>query len=164
MKFIPHGIDTQFFTPDSDFNKNGSILFVGQHLRDFDAFNYAIPRIKEKIPSLIINVVIRDEFINQIQHPHLVNIYKGIDDYRLLSFYREASLLFLPLKDVTACNSILEAMSAGLPIISTDVGSNSSYIKEANGILLPKNDYFALTDAVIDLYANDELMIDIIRD
>ena len=43
VKCIPHGIDTEYFCPNKlieNKKKNvHSILFVGQHLRDFELFN-----------------------------------------------------------------------------------------------------------------------------
>ena len=42
VKFIPHGIDTDFFVPDFSKREEQSLIFVGQHLRDFESFNYCI--------------------------------------------------------------------------------------------------------------------------
>lgn len=155
VRYIPHGVDTNFFKPDVKIKKTNSILFVGQHLRDFDALNYAIPILKQKIPNLIINIVLRNGFEKKINNISQVNFFSGIDDYKLLQLYNEAKLLFLPLIDVTACNSILEAMSSGLPIITTDVGGNKGYLKNDFSILVPQNDYFGLVDETIKIF-NDE--------
>jgi glycosyltransferase involved in cell wall biosynthesis len=156
VKFIPHGVETNFFKPKQDNKSENSLLFVGQHLRDFEALNYAIPRLKEKIPSIKINAVLRNDYSKNILPNSCITIHNQINDEELLKLYQEATLLFLPLIDATACNSILEALSAGLPVISTDIGGNKSYIKNNSGILTPKNDYTTLIDTTLSLLKNTE--------
>src|SRR5690606_39275257 len=68
--------------------------------------------------------------------------------------YQEATALFLPLKDVTACNSLLEAMACGTPIITTDLESNKGYgLTSANSVLVSPSNY---VDAVINLLQSSE--------
>ncbi len=54
--------------------------------------------------------------------------------------------------------AILEAMSAGLPVIATDVGGNNELIKnEENGILVPSNDSDSMADAIRRVIRNKNL-------
>jgi glycosyltransferase involved in cell wall biosynthesis len=159
VKFIPHGVDTTFFQPDSFKREEQTLLFVGQHLRDFEALNYAIPRLKEKIPSLKINAVLRKDYSQKIIPDSAVTVFSGLDDASLKKMYQQATLLFLPLKNVTACNSILEAMACGLPIVSTAVEGNASYVKNNSGILVPQNDYNALIDTTVSLIKNQDIQV-----
>lgn len=154
VKYIPHGIDTSFFTPDVSKKEDNTILFVGQHLRDFEAFNYAIPRIKEKINDLKVNVVLRKDFNHKIQYNSSISILNNLNDKELIEQYQKATLLFLPMKNSTACNSILEATSCGLPVITNDVGGNSGYVNNNSGVLIPQNDNFTLIDQTISLLKN----------
>lgn len=158
VKYIPHGVDTDFFTPDNLIKKENTILFVGQHLRDFEALNYAVPRLMEQNSKLKLKVIIRKDFKNKITPHSSIEFFSDLDDYDLRILYQEASILFLPLKNVTACNSILEAMACGLPIISTDVGGNNKYINNKSGILVPSNDNIALVDSVKLLLNNKDLL------
>lgn len=154
VDYIPHGIDTSFFYPGSKPRKENVLLFVGQHLRDFDALNFAIPRLKEKIPNLKVHIVLRNDFAKLIDFDSCITIHSGIDDLQLRALYQEATLLFLPLKTSTACNSLLEAMACGLPIVSTDVGGNFGYVSTDSGVLLPSNDTFGMIDTVIELLSD----------
>jgi len=160
VTYIPHGVDTNFFVPNKSKKKNNTIMFVGQHLRDFKLFNTCIPIIAEKISDLKINVVIRKEYVKQIESHSAINIFSGINDFELRSLYQESSLLFLPLKDVTACNSILEALACGLPIVTTDVGGNSSYLNGTKNILAPPDKDFTIS-AIINLLNNENKLIQI---
>lgn len=166
--YIPHGVDTNFFKPDFSKRKENSLLFVGQHLRDFEALNFSIPRLVEKVPSIEINVVLRNDFKDKILQNKNVKIYSGINDIKLRDMYQSSSFLFLPLNDVTACNSILEAMACGLPIITTDLEGNRGYgLNDDNSILIPKSDYFQLVDRTISSLRNQDVEQkkgDILRD
>lgn len=164
VKFIPHGVDTAFFKPDTSKRNENTLLFVGQHLRDFEALNYAIPRLKEQIPTIKINVILRSDFAHKIVSNDAVTIFSGIDDPNLRKMYQEATALFLPLINSTACNSILEAMACGLPIISTDVGGNSGYVKANSGILVPANDCKALVDETVALLKDNDKQIEMSND
>lgn len=158
--YIPHGVDTSFFKPDFSKRKENSILFVGQHLRDFEKLNYVIPRLIDKIPNIEINIVLKKEFQKKIESKKSnVKVFSGVNDTMLREMYQSATLLFLPLKDVTACNSILEAMACSLPIITTDLEGNRGYgLNDLNSILIPKNENKSLVDSVIYLLKNDLLL------
>jgi len=156
VAYIPHGVDTHFFVPDDSKRKENTLLFVGQHLRDFEAFNYAIPRLADKIQGLEVNVVLRQEFKDKIVSHKKVTIFSGLDDDKLREMYQKASLLFLPLIDVTACNSILEAMACGLPIVTSDLQGNRGYgLNEQNSFLVPERDYSGLVDSTLQAMNQD---------
>ena len=66
-------------------------------IKDFDTFNYCIPKIAEKIKGLKVNVIIRKDFQSKIKPHANVKLHSGIDDFELKKMYQESSLLFLPL-------------------------------------------------------------------
>ena len=63
VEYIPHGVDTNFFKPQRSLMQPNTLLFVGQHLRDFEALNYCVPRIAEKVSNLKVNVVMHKAYI-----------------------------------------------------------------------------------------------------
>lgn len=160
VKFIPHGIDTKFFKPNLNKREENTLLFVGQHLRDFKSFNYCIPKIAEKIPSLKVNVILHRSYKKYIAPHKAINVFSNLNDMELKEHYQIASALFLPMLNSTACNSILEAMSCGLPVITTGVGGNSSYLKGTNNVLAPLNNKDILIDAAIELLKNEDTLFD----
>jgi glycosyltransferase involved in cell wall biosynthesis len=53
-------------------------------------------------------------------------------------------------------NALLEAMSHGLPSITTAYKGSSDIIKSGyNGIIVPKRDVKSLADAMLDLYLDE---------
>jgi glycosyltransferase involved in cell wall biosynthesis len=158
VAYIPHGVDTHFFKPDPTVKKKNTLLFVGQHLRDFDTFNKTVPRLAGKIKDLKINVVIHPAYAHKILPHKCIHIFTEVKDVQLRHFYQEASLLFLPLLDSTACNSLLEAMACGLPIVTSDVGGNIGYLKETENLLLKGTDN--VSNSVISFIKNETLLND----
>lgn len=154
VAYIPHGIDTDFFVPDASKRKENTILFVGQHLRDFEALNKVIKAASESVPTVQFQVVLKKEFVAKVQIHNNVQVFTGVKDEALKTLYQEATALFLPLMDVTACNSLLEAMACGTPIITTDLQSNNGYgLTNANSVLVSPSDY---VDAVINMLQSSE--------
>ena len=158
VAYIPHGVDTQFFRPNKSLWKPNRLLFVGQHLRDFDAFNYCITRLAELIKDLSVHVVVHPAYVKKISFHDSITILKNLSDTELRREYQEASLLFLPMLDSTACNSILESLACGLPIVTTNVGGNAKYLENTQSLLVPPKKYDALIDGAFNLLNNESII------
>lgn len=127
VTYIPHGICTDYYMPDENIKQNGSVLMVGNWLRNFELAKDVFKKIKEEFPEIVINMVgspVRKEIFS----PY-VNYYSGISDDDLLKLYRESSVMYLPIKRFTANNALLEAGATGCNIlISTDNPGDNTYI------------------------------------
>ena len=154
VQYIPHGVDTNFFKPNESLEKEHCILFVGQHLRDFETLNWVIPKFEKFDPNLKIKVVGIPSALKKIQENKNVIKLSGIDDNTLKRLYLTSKLLFLPLIDGTACNSILEAMACGLPIVTNKVGGSEAYLKGTHSCF--ENDREILYQQAINLLEDSE--------
>lgn len=163
VQFIPHGVDTTYFVPGEKSKGQRRIVFVGQHLRDFNTFNETVKVIVNKYSDVRIDAVINKPYVKNIEPNDALTIHCGLNDDKLLGIYQEATLMFLPLLEVTACNSILEALSCGLPIITTDVGSNAEYLRGTINMLVEKQDVDACVSAISEVL-EDEVNRNKLRD
>lgn len=72
---------------------------------------------------------------------------------------RTMDLFVLPSLGEGISNTILEAMSTGLPVIATRVGGNVELVKEGvTGMLIPPDAPTALTAAILSYYRHPELI------
>ncbi|WP_223549277.1 glycosyltransferase family 4 protein [Aestuariivivens sp. NBU2969] len=159
VEYIPHGVDVNFFKPGGIEKRNNRLLFVGQHLRDFEALNFCAPVLTNKIKDLKIDVVLRKDFYDKVNEHEVITMHSNIDDAKLKGLYQKADLLFLPLLDVTACNSILEAMACGLPIITTNVGGNTDYLANTENVMVSKNNHEQLIEQTTMLLKDEEMLL-----
>jgi sugar transferase (PEP-CTERM/EpsH1 system associated) len=73
---------------------------------------------------------------------------------------RSMDLFVLPSLGEGISNTILEAMSTGLPVVATRVGGNAELVEEGvTGMLVPSGSVTALAAAVQEYYRNPELLI-----
>lgn len=154
--YIPHGVDTHFFVPDASKKKENTLLFVGQHLRDFDTFKKTLPILAAKVKDLRIQVVIHPAYITKIPADDFIEIQTNVNDEDLRHYYQSATILYLPMLDSTACNSILEAMACGLPIITSNVGGNYEYLKNTGNILVSGIEIEKICKETVQLLSNFE--------
>jgi len=116
VNLIPHGIDIDHFTPNSDTAKEEfSILSVGEHLRDYATLLKAMKIVNSQMPNLELTIVSRS--IESVQKSLNIVVRRNIPDSKLLELYRCSSFIVLPLKEVTASNTLLEGLACGLPVI-----------------------------------------------
>ncbi len=151
--FVPHGVDTEYFTPGSE-EKSGEIkscLCVGHHHRDFAALCETAKLVKNEDPAVRFTVVDRvfsvylsleeqNHFRKRFTEAGNIELRTDLTDDELLELYRSSDLLVLPLFDATANVALLESLSCGLPAVITDVGGVRDYADEScSGFASPQD-------------------------
>ena len=69
-------------------------------------------------------------------------------------------LFVLPSLGEGISNTILEAMSTGLPVIATQVGGNVELVREGvTGMLIPPGEPASISDAILKYYTNPDLRV-----
>lgn len=103
-----------------------------------------------------------EELINIVKEKHLEHVVKvngWISGDKINKAYKAAHIYILPSYNEGLPMSILEAMSFGLPIISTNVGGiPDAVIDGSNGFLITPGDHKALAERLLQL-SNDISLI-----
>jgi len=147
VELIPLGVDTGYFTPDAA-KKNSDqfrCLAGGVWLRDYAA----LIRTAELLQD-------HPEFEFHIVAPHLevsaelknLVIHCGITDQRFLELYQSCDVLFMPMEAATANNVILEGISCGLPVVSSDLPALRYYMPGEEAVLIKDNRAEAFADVL----------------
>jgi glycosyltransferase involved in cell wall biosynthesis len=84
-------------------------------------------------------------------------IFPGYQD-NLPPFYHSFDIFFMSSRREGLPNSILEAMSMGLPVVTTDVaGTKELVINGETGFVLPQQDVYRLAEALNTLSGNQDM-------
>jgi sugar transferase (PEP-CTERM/EpsH1 system associated) len=144
------------------------ILFVGS--MDYHANCDAVvdfarevwPLVRERRPELVFTIVGRDPSaaVRELALIPGVEVTGTVDDVR--PFYREATAAVVPLKTGGGSRlKILEAMAAGVPVISTRLGAEGIDVKDRENVLLAEtaNEFRdAITEIIDDHELRDKLL------
>jgi glycosyltransferase involved in cell wall biosynthesis len=157
--YIPHGIDTVQFRPDGQTLSPDKlrVLTVGHHRRDWFVIHRTIDEIKLRGLNVEFHVVTAEHIFPYLFGCDNLVLHSQISEAELIGLYRSADVLFLPMINATANNSILEALACGTPVISTLVGGIPDYVNEESGWLLPLGDVHANVNLIASLAGDREL-------
>lgn len=120
---VPHGVWTHVFrpAPQPASRPRDHVLLVGTYLRDWAGTQYIVDRLAATgIRSIVLGSAAPTRLT--IRHP-LVEIASRVSETDLATRYDRAAALVLPVLDATASNALLEAMSAGCPVICPNLPS-----------------------------------------
>jgi len=157
--YIPHGIDTDRFRPEGQTLSADKlrVLTVGHHMRDWVVIHRTIDEISRRGLDVEFHVVTAEHFFPYLTGCDNLVLHSGISEAELVGLYRSADVLFLPVTNATANNSILEALACGTPVISTLVGGIPDYVNCESGWLLPVGDVSGHVNLIASLAANREV-------
>jgi rhamnosyl/mannosyltransferase len=169
---IPFGVDLKNF---ERFNKNevqkikekygDFVLFVGR-LNYYKGVNYLIEAMKEIEANLVIigegpekkNLKFK---IKNLKLENKVFFLPTLTEEKLINFYHACSLFVLPsiFKSEAFGIVLIEAMACGKPIVSTELGTGTSWvnINGQTGFVVPPRDSQALATAIKKILEDKKL-------
>jgi glycosyltransferase involved in cell wall biosynthesis len=142
IKVIPNGVDTAYFQGESQTRDRTSLLFVGS--MDYHANEEAVlwffhevwPKLSADLPQLDFVIAGRNPSAAvQAISSERVKVTGTVDDVR--PYYQNAAAVIVPLRVGGGTRlKILEAMAAGVPVVSTRLGAEGLDVKNGKDILL----------------------------
>ena len=154
---VPHGVDTEFFTPAPSAPSRPQCITVGAKFRDFDCLSKAADLVLAEEPDVQFVTVGADRGTGPgFDDPRFVR-HSGLSDRDLLDMYHHSSVAVLPLHLATANNALLEAMSCGVPVVATDVGGIREYAGVDGAALTAPGDAEAVATRVLEVLRDDSV-------
>ncbi|HAG96661.1 MAG: hypothetical protein CMK83_07335 [Pseudomonadales bacterium] len=138
------------------------VLFVGNEFlrKGMDYLREAIPMVVDQVPDARFIVVGENADHYELEgHPNLELTGLISDVEALKNLYRTASVFVLPHRFERAGHVIIEAMTAGLPIVTSNQGGPPEVVKEGvNGFVMEIGDVNKLAESLITLLQNPDLV------
>ncbi len=128
-RLITNGTEVDKFVPD-EFSKRHTILFTGNlglwaNRMMMDRIIYSIfPAIKKSIPEATLTFVgaRAPEYVKELHQSGFLTLYENVPDF--VPYLQQARLFLHPHLGATGIqNKLLEAMSAGCPVVTTHSGN-----------------------------------------
>lgn len=131
------------------------VLFVGNEFlrKGMDFLRQAIPAVAAQIPDVRFIVVGENADHYELQpHPNLELTGLISDIEKLKQLYRQSNIFVLPHRFERAGHVVIEAMTAGLPIITSNQGGPPEVVKNGeNGYVVEIGDVDALAGSIVSL-------------
>ena len=127
-------------------------------MRDWEVAHRVIDDARYNNLDIQFDVVTRPEILPYFTGCSNAKLHTDIPEAMLIELYQAADLLFLPLKQATANNSLLEGLACGTPALVTDVGGIPDYMSNEAGWLIPPGDASAALELIKQLYADRDLV------
>ncbi|MCK4250889.1 glycosyltransferase family 4 protein [candidate division WOR-3 bacterium] len=148
--------------------EKNSILFVGRleiKQKGIDLLIHALHYVRKEIPNVNLYIIGQGNSLGYLKNLAAEYelreniIFLGyVDDYELANMYSKCEIFVFPSLYESFGIVVIEAMSAGLPIVSHNLDCVSEIFDGGKyGILVKKGDVEGLADQIIKLLKDDEL-------
>ncbi len=167
VEVVNNGIDTSFFTPNKNNNQNICVLSTSALIskKGLPDLIKSIEYVRKDYPNIKCILTGRGplerylkKLVKQLKLEENIMFAGYVNRNELLEYYQNASIFVLPSYHEGLPTTILEAMSCGIPVITTDVPGNSEAVIDGEtGLIVPPKDPEKLAASIIKLLNDDVL-------
>ena len=164
---ISNGIDTDLFAPS---DKNNTVPFrlittssSDQALKGVPVLLHALKDLRQHFPDVHLRIIGKlspngsnEKLLKQLGLEDVVTFKHGIGHQQLTREYAKAAVAVCPSLYEGFGLPAGEAMSCGVPLVSSDGGALAEVVGDA-GLLVPAGDSTAMADAISQIF-NDETL------
>jgi len=164
INVVPHGVDTEKFTPVSPEQQEMSVAFLGNYPHDpnRDAVIHFIediwPYLKRTLPGIKFYVIGRDptpDILTATKQDRDIVVTGTVEDVR--DYLGKVKVFVAPIRLGKGFRGkILEAMAMAIPVVTTSLGAEGIPAEDMNNIVIA-NDPKTFVDGVVRLFKDDEL-------
>lgn len=160
--------------PNTNVKIGANEIFYAGGVREADGVDdllIALDNINKKGLNIKLNLVTKKEELKHLKNQELltkdwISFCEASGD-ELIPIYERSDLGILPKKrhfymDMAISVKVLECMSNGLPVISTDCPAMARFIKENKSGIICKEGREGLEDAILEYYTNKQLYLGLI--
>jgi glycosyltransferase involved in cell wall biosynthesis len=160
-RLLTNGTDIEHFIP-LEFEKRDLILFTGKldywlnKLMIDRLINSIIPLIQKEFPEITLTIVgaKAPKYLKELAKKGRFQLYENVPD--LLPYLQRARVYLHPHIGASGIqNKLLEAMSAGCPVVTTESGNQGIYGKHRQHLLIGETDE-EIANYAIELLKNQE--------
>lgn len=171
IQIVPNGIDTQYFSPNGNENKNEKIVLSVSRITEQKGVEF-LPELAQsvinKIPQVKFLIVGEGPILNKLENiSKTLSISDNIEfsgfipRNKLLELYRQAEIfvstsIYEPFGLVN-----LEAMASGNPVVAFSIGGIKEVVRNnMDGFLVPPWSVDLLSESIIKLLSNSKLRLE----
>jgi glycosyltransferase involved in cell wall biosynthesis len=151
------------------------LLFIGQLTprKGYDLLVRALPAVLQAHPTAVVGIVsglnpadraAMEQMAAELGVAHAVQFLGRVDDAHLVNLFRTSDLYVTPTRYEGFGLTLLEAMAAGCPIVTSDIPVVNEIVRHGvNGWLTRYDDPAALAAGIIHLLGEPELRASLVR-
>jgi glycosyltransferase involved in cell wall biosynthesis len=173
-RVIPNGVDLSVFHPADKWGVRAVLgvpqdarvlLFTAIDIRqniwkDYQTMRSAIARVSERLPRFrVLLFALGEEAPTEtIGQAEVRFIPYQKESETVARYYQAADIYVHATRADTFPNTVLEALTCGIPVVATAVGGIPEQVKDdVTGLLVPPGDVEAMTEAIIILLTDETL-------
>ena len=160
LAYLPLCVDTDYFSPpENNFSyTRPQLLQVGYNRRDFKLLKEVFIKLKVIIPSLTLEMVVRNKrIVKMFEGIKGINFHPFLEVNDLKTIYHKTSILILPLKEGGSSQTLNEALACGIPVVTNDYPNLSDYTNSDAVVTCKQGNVDDMVSGCLKIINNEKL-------